>query len=274
MLTEVRPNVLHHAVRVTFHDRAHEASLRADLLRDAAVDQRDSHAEHMLVPRIHLVVLVERNTELANNTPDLVHAKQDLEANQPFDVVVRAGQGLQVELVIVLVLGRVDKGLDVAEGLRLLRRPVLGGELWELVKVEVRSVVQVIDEIVAFVGAVVGVVGLRRDLRVIRERLVVGVIGVILGRVLRVRKYGRLEVMELNTLAGLGRFGVWREERRVSELGARQMVWRLTLIGLVFGIRFLFLGFRIVIFGVGLLHLNLNLLGDTLSLVFALLVLD
>lgn len=66
-------------------------------------------------------------------------------------------------------------------------------------------------------GAVVGVVGLRGDVRVIRERLVVGFIGVILGRVLRVRKYGLLEVMELNTLAGLGWFGAWREGTKVSE---------------------------------------------------------
>lgn len=57
-------------------------------------------------------------------------------------------------------------------------------------------------------------------------------------------------------------------------IGERQMVWRLTLSGLVFGIRFLFLGLSLVIFGVGLLLLNLNLLGDTLSLVVALLVLD
>lgn len=56
---------------------------------------------------------------------------------------------------------------------------------------------------------------------------------------------------------------------------ARDMVWRLTLIGLVLGIRLLFLVLSLVIFGVGLLLLNLNLLGDTLSLVVViLLVLD
>lgn len=44
--------------------------------------------------------------------------------------------------------------------------------------------------------------------------------------------------------------------------------------GLVFGIRFLFLDLSLVIFSVGLLLLNFNLLGDTLSLVAALLVLN
>ena len=52
------------------------------------------------------------------------------------------------------------------------------------------------------------------------------------------------------------------------------MVWRLTLIGLVFGIRLLVLGLSLAIFGAGLLLLNVNHFGDTLSLVIVLLVLD
>lgn len=85
--------------------------------------------------RIHLLVLVERHAELANTHQTwCMRSRTPRPDDQPWDVVVGAGQGLQVELVVVLVLGRVDKGRDIAEGLLFLSGYGPGDELGSSLK--------------------------------------------------------------------------------------------------------------------------------------------
>ena len=91
-----------------------------------------------------------------------------------------------MELVVVPVLGRVDKDLDITEGLLLRSSYSLEGKLGSLLKsnTEASSRSQLTVEEVAIVGVVVRVVGLGRDIGVNRYRVVVRVVGVVLSSVL------------------------------------------------------------------------------------------
>lgn len=129
---EMSPDVLHHAARAALHNTADEATVRANLLGNMGVDKGDGRVDHVLVPWVHLMVLVKGNIELSNDAPDLVHAEKHLEANNPTDVVVRAGQGLQLEFMVMLILRIVDEGLNATKGLRLLHSQAFRAQVLEI----------------------------------------------------------------------------------------------------------------------------------------------